>query len=75
MASDEQRNAANVPRFDAIRRALHIGREMQAENERLRGVLAEIKANAEAWHGTASAANRHARALRVIAGWCEEALR
>ena len=69
------RDAASRPRFEAIRRALTIGKEMQAENERLRGVLAEIKANAEAWHGTASSANRHARALRVIAGWCEEALR
>ena len=68
-------SAANVPRFEAIRRALAIGKELQAENKRLRDTLAEIKANAEAWHGTASAANRHARALRVIAGWCEEALR
>lgn len=71
----QERSAATRPRFDAIRRALTIGRELEAENRRLRDTVAEIKANAEAWHGTASLANHHARALRVIAGLCEEALR
>ena len=46
----------------------------EAEIERLTALLERVRSNAYSWHGPVTPDNRHAKALAVIAAWCDAAL-
>ena len=46
----------------------------EARCARLQQALARVRENAKAWHGSEGLDTGHARALAVIAEWCDEAL-